>query len=135
MGNLFQVSNQTTLGQSEEEIIRKLNNVVLQIIYKERMAREQLMATQRIEVEDKVFRSLGILKNARLISLEESMKLLSDVSLGIDMNIIEGYDKNSINRLMIKTQSANIQGLMNSEMGLEDINYKRAEVIRSKLDN
>ena len=60
MGNLFQVSNQTTLGQSEEEIIRKLGNVVLQIIYKERMAREQLMATQRIEVEDKVFRSHGI---------------------------------------------------------------------------
>lgn len=133
LGNLFQISNQTTLGLSEEEIIRKLENIVLQIINKERMAREQLLANRKIEIEDKIYRSLGILKNARLMSLEESMEKLSDISLGIDLNIIKGYDKNIINDLMIKTQTANIQGLINSNFSIEKINYKRAEIIRDKL--
>lgn len=133
MGNLFQISNQTTLGQTEDEIIRKLGNVVLQIIYKERIARENLYNNKKIEIEDLVYRSLGILYNARLMSLEECMKLLSDINLGIDMGIINNISKDNVNRLLIKTQSANIQGIMNSNLNIEDINYKRAEIIRSSL--
>ena len=66
LGNIFQISNQTTLGESEEEIIQKLKSIVLQIIAKERETRNKLLSSKRIEVEDRVYRSLGILQNSRI---------------------------------------------------------------------
>lgn len=133
MGNLFQISNQTTLGQSEEEIIRKLNNIVVQIIDKERAARHKLLNTKRLELEDRVFRSLGILKYAKILTLEESMKLLSNVKLGVDLDIIDNIESITLNELLIDTQSASIKDKFDSDSNQVEINVSRAHLIRSKL--
>ncbi|EOD00642.1 protein arginine kinase [Caldisalinibacter kiritimatiensis] len=133
MGNLFQISNQITLGESEEKIIEKLKNVVLQIINKERKAREKLLNSNKVQIEDKVYRSLGILKSARIISSKEAMKLLSNVKMGIDMGIIDEVDKEEINKLMITVQPANIQKRAMKELTQFERDIKRAELIREKL--
>ncbi len=133
MGNLFQISNQTTLGKTEEEIIEKLKNIVLQIIDKERDSREKLFNTQGIYIEDKIFRSLGVLKNARIISSKEAMSLLSDVRMGVDMGIIKNVDLNIVNNLMITTQPANVQKYAKVELSSQERDMKRAELIREKI--
>src|SRR5690606_29200911 len=94
LGNLFQISNQTTLGESEEDIIQKLRGIVLQIITKERYAMLGLLNNRKVEIEDKVFRSLGILQNSRIISSKESMELLSNVRMGINMGMLKDVDLN-----------------------------------------
>ncbi|WP_439952729.1 hypothetical protein, partial [Escherichia coli] len=89
IGNIFQISNQMTLGQSEEDIVDDLNSVTAQLIEQERSARKALYQTSKIELEDRVYRSLGILANCRMIESKETAKCLSDVRLGIDLGIIK----------------------------------------------
>lgn len=132
-GNLFQISNQTTLGESEEEIIQKLKSIVFQIIAKERAAMESLLNNKRVEIEDKVYRSLGILQNARIISSKESMELLSNVRMGINMNIIKDISLDTVNNLMIETQPANIQNQAEHELTVLERDVKRSEIIREKI--
>lgn len=134
MGNLFQISNQTTLGESEIEIIEKLKNIVKQLINNERHAREKIYNTNKIKIEDKVYRSLGILKNARIMTSKESMDLLSDIKLGIEMNIIDNIDRKLINKLIIKTQPANIQIKYDKNLSPNERDIKRAEIIRKNLE-
>lgn len=133
LGNLFQISNQTTLGESEEEIIQKLRGIVLQIITKERHAMLSLLNNRKIEIEDKVYRSLGILQNSRIISSKESMELLSNVRMGINMNIIKNVDLNTINSLMIEIQPASIQNQTEHELTVAERDTKRSEIIREKM--
>ncbi|WP_202708249.1 protein arginine kinase [Sporosalibacterium faouarense] len=133
MGNLFQISNQTTLGKTEEEIIEKLKNIVMQIIDKERASRESLFNNQGIRIEDKIYRSLGILRNSRIITSKEAMDLLSFVRMGIDMGIIKDVNIDVVNNLMITTQPANIQKYAKSELSSQERDVKRAELIREKL--
>jgi protein arginine kinase len=133
MGNLFQISNQTTLGETEERIIEKLKNIVLQIIDKERNTRKNLFDNKRVEVEDRVYRSLGVLQNSRIMSSKEAMKLLSDVKMGVDMGIIQGIDGNVINRLIINIQPANVQKFAGKELSNRERDIKRAELIRERL--
>lgn len=133
LGNLFQISNQTTLGESEEDIIQKLKSIVLQIITKERHAMLGLLNNKKIEIEDKVFRSLGILQNSRIISTKESMELLSNVRMGINMNILKDIDLNTINSLMIEIQPASIQNQSEQELTVAERDTKRSEIIREKM--
>lgn len=133
MGNLFQISNQTTLGETEEKIIEKLKNIVLQIIDKERNTRKNLFNNKRVEVEDRVYRSLGVLQNSRIMSSKEAMKLLSDVKIGVDMGIIQGIDGNVINKLIINIQPANVQKFAGKELSNRERDIKRAELIRERL--
>jgi protein arginine kinase len=133
LGNIFQISNQTTLGESEEEIIQKLKSIVLQIIMQERETRNSLLSSKRLEVEDKVYRSLGVLQNSRIMTSKESMKLLSDVRMGIEMDIIKDIDINVINHLLINTQPAGIQKTSDSELTTIERDAKRAEIIRGTL--
>lgn len=133
MGNIFQISNQTTLGETEEEIIQKLRNVVLQIMYKERESREKLLSGSKTEVEDRIYRSLGLLQNARIMTSKESMKLLSDVRMGVEMGIIKDIKPREINQLMIITQPANIQKYAHSDLTTQERDIKRADLIREKL--
>ena len=97
-GNLFQISNQITLGLSEDEIVENINAVTTQIVEKEREARNLLMNNNRIQLEDRVWRALGILRNARVITSQEAMKLLSDVRLGMDLNIIKNLPQHNSTR-------------------------------------
>lgn len=133
LGNVFQISNQVTLGETEEEIIQKLNNVILQITEKERDIRNKLLEVRRHEMEDRVFRSLGLLKYSRIMSSRESMKLFSDVKMGIEMGILKDMNSNTIDSLMILTQPASLQKYFNKDLIPEERDIKRAELIREKL--
>jgi protein arginine kinase len=132
-GNMFQISNQVTLGQSEENILRNTQNIASQIIEQERLHRNELYKRNTVKFEDKVFRSLGIFLHARLISLEESMRLISDVMLGVDMGIIKNINRMVLNDLMVIIQPANLQMACGNIQSPETIDTKRAEWIREKL--
>ncbi len=133
IGNLYQISNQTTLGEGEEEIIEKLRNVIYQIINKERDVRNNLLINKTKEVEDKVFRSLGILKYSRLMTSREAMAHLSNVRLGKEMGIIDDIDYNKIIKLMIDIQPASIQKTANKELNKEERDTRRAGLIRELI--
>src|SRR6476660_5109763 len=100
LGNIFQISNQITLGKSEQDIVEDLTGVVQQIIAQERAAREALVKTSNIQLEDRIFRSYGILSNARIIETKEASTCISDVRLGIDLGFIKDISKSILNELM-----------------------------------
>lgn len=133
LGNLFQISNQITLGLSEEEIVENINAVTSQILEKEREARNILLNNNRTQLEDRIWRSWGLLKNARVMTSQEAMKLLSDIRLGMDLNIIENLTVPLLNEIMIDTQPAGIQKFAGEELSPEARDIIRAEIIRQKL--
>lgn len=104
MGNIFQISNQLTLGRREEELIGNIMGIAKQIIDKELEARELLKSNMGLKIEDRVYRSLGILKYARSIDTRESMNHLSNVKLGIELGYIKDISTRTIDELMIKIQ-------------------------------
>lgn len=132
-GNLFQFSNQTTLGQTEDDIVNSINNIGRQIISQERLLRTELYEKNTYKFEDMVYRSLGILSNARVLSSEESFRLISDVRLGINLGIIKEIDVTCLNEIFLMTQPACLQKCLDKNMGHEERDIKRAEIIREKL--
>ncbi|GEO26697.1 protein-arginine kinase [Alicyclobacillus acidoterrestris] len=132
-GNLFQVSNQITLGETEEEIIDNLQSVVAQLIGHERNAREQLLQRNRVQLEDRVSRSFGILAYARRMDSRETLERLSDVRLGIDLGIIQGVSAGILKELMISTQPAFLQKYFNRELSASERDIRRAALIRERL--
>ena len=134
VGNIFQISNQITLGRAEEEIVENLTAVTRQIIDKEKEARKVLLENNRIQIEDKIWRSWGIMKNARMVNSQECMKLLSDIRLGVDVGIIENIPTQLLNEIMIETQTASIQKNSGRELSAGERDIIRAEMIRSKLE-
>ncbi|MCF6462473.1 protein arginine kinase [Clostridium sp. Cult1] len=133
VGNLFQISNQITLGEGEDQIIRKLKNIIYQILDKERNVRNNLLENRKNQTEDRVFRSLGILKYSRNITSKEAMRLLSNVRLGIEMGIIDDIGFKDITKLMIEVQPASIQKYANKELTQEERNIIRANFIRERI--
>lgn len=132
-GNLYQISNQITLGKTEEDIIEGLNSVVKQIIASERQARRNLKGEDRVKLEDRILRSYGILTNARLLSSEEAMTHLSNVRLGIDLGIIKNLKPEEVNRLFMISGPAYIQKLNSQDLPPFERDVKRASFIREKL--
>ncbi|UOF91853.1 protein arginine kinase [Fodinisporobacter ferrooxydans] len=133
LGNLFQISNQLTLGQSEEEIVSNLYGVVRQIIEHERQARQILISEDKAGLEDRICRSYGILSYARKIDTKETMQRLSDVRLGIDLQIIKGVPSNILKELMVMTQPAFLQKYYNQELNPVERDWRRATMIRERL--
>lgn len=134
LGNIFQVSNQTTLGKSEKDIVNDLQDVVRQLIAQERNAREALAKTSHIQLEDRVFRSLGVLQNSRIIESKEAARCLSDVRLGIDMGYIKNISKNILNELMILTQPGFLQQYAGGSLRPNERDIRRAALIRARID-
>ncbi|NJD01911.1 MAG: protein arginine kinase [Ruminiclostridium sp.] len=134
-GNMFQISNQVTLGQTEEEIIANVKNVASQIIEQEKLLRRELYNQNPYRFEDRIYRSLGLLSNARIMTAEESLKLLSDVRLGVDMGTIGGINMETLNEMMLVTQPAYIQRLAGKTLSPDERDIRRAELIRSSLRN
>ena len=132
-GNFFQISNQVALGQREEEIIGNIKGVIRQIIEQEQKAREALLTEHRELVEDRVWRSYGTLKNAHIISSNETVELLSMLRLGNDLNLVKGIERGLINELFILTQPAHLQKLENKKLSANERDIKRAQIIRDKL--
>jgi protein arginine kinase len=133
LGNLFQISNQITLGKSEDDIVEDLKSVVNQIISQERAAREALRKTSNIQLEDRVFRSYGLLSNSRIIETKEAAKCLSDVRLGIDLGYMQGISKNIFNELMILTQPGFLQQYAGGLLRPQERDIRRASLIRERL--
>jgi protein arginine kinase len=133
LGNIFQISNQITLGKSEEDIGRDLKGVVSQLISQERSSREALRKTSNIQLEDRVFRSYGVLTNSRIIETKEAARCLSDVQLGIDMGFINNMPKNILNELMILTQPGFLQQYAGGPLRPNERDIRRAALIRERL--
>lgn len=134
-GNIYQISNQITLGNSEKEIIDNLKSVTTQIIEEERNIREKLMKKQKIQVKDKIMRSYGILKYVQKIASDEAMELLSNVKLGIDMGIIDSLDSKVLSELLILIRPAHLQKSEGEELSSRERDIKRASLIRNRLTN
>lgn len=132
-GSMFQISNQATLGQTEEEIIAGISNITMQIAEQERILRAELYKQNPIRFEDRIFRSLGLLLNARLISIEESLKLLSDVRLGVIMGLMNGIRLDYLNEMLLMIQPAFLQKLTGGQLSPEERDQKRAELVRKML--
>lgn len=132
-GYMYQVSNQVTLGQSEEEIIAGIGNITAQIAEKERMLRSELYKQSPSRFEDRVFRAFGLLANARIMSTEECLKLLSDVRLGVIMGLVTGIELKELNKLMMMIQPAYLQKLADAQLTPDERDMKRAELVRRMM--
>ncbi len=135
IGNMFQISNQITLGQSEEEIIDNLRNLTVKILQEERTAREDLLHDARYQLEDRVSRAYGLLTHARIMSSQEAMQLLSDVRLGVDLELIRPVPIGILNELLVETRPAYLQSMAGEELGPDERDRRRASLIRQRLQN
>lgn len=133
LGNIFQISNQITLGRSETEIIDDLANVTKQLVEQERQARMSVMQSSRLRVEDRIYRSFGILSHARTIESKEATQRLSDVRLGIDMGLITGTSAKILNELIVLTQPGFLQQYAGEMLTAEQRDERRATLIRERL--
>ncbi|NMA96346.1 MAG: protein arginine kinase [Clostridiales bacterium] len=134
IGHIFQMSNQVTLGPTESDIITNLEVVVKQVIEKEKSARRAIYEKRGIELEDSIYRSLGILKYAKRIGLKEFMSLLSQVRLGVTLGIIKSIDIMEVDKIMVAGQPANVNIYARDTHGqAEDTDISRAEIIKDLL--
>ncbi len=133
-GDFYQVSNQTTLGKEEQEIIADFKHVTIpKIIEYEQQARRTLRGERATALDDIVFRALGLLTSARLMSSEEALKLLSHLRLGIHLGRVKDIEIASVNELVLMTQPAHLQKLMGKKLEGDNRKAARAEFIRYKL--
>ncbi|MFC7322286.1 protein arginine kinase [Halobacillus campisalis] len=133
LGNIFQISNQITLGKSEEDIVEDLHSIVKQLIDQERKARQALMHRSGVQLEDRVFRSYGVLKHSRIIESKEAAKCLSDLRLGIDLGFIDHIPKTILNELMVLTQPGFLQQYAKESLSPSERDVRRASLIRERL--
>lgn len=132
-GDLYQISNQTTLGEEEEEIIKRLKGIIYQTINKERDVRNNLLSSRKYEIEDRIYRSYGVLKYARRINSKEAMQHLSNVRLGIEMGIIKDIGFKKIEKITIGIQPGSIQKYANRDLDNNERDIIRAKYIRERL--
>jgi len=128
-GDVYQISNNQTLGVSEKEIIKNLKMMTEKVIGQERMARK-VLATKSLELEDSVYRAYGILTNARKLTSGECMKFLSEVKLGTDLGIIKELNDFKVKQLELYTKPANLQKYVGNQLDAYARDCKRAEVIK-----
>ncbi len=133
MGDFYQISNQITLGLTEEELTKKVADVVPVLIDYERQAREFLIRESHETLHDRVSRAFGILRTAQTISSEETLHLLSSVRMGINLGLISDLEIPTINKLFIHTQPAHLQKLSGVELDTSDRNIERASYLRRHL--
>lgn len=132
-GNIFQISNQVTLGRSENEIISGVRNLANQIVAQERSLRQELLEQNGIRLEDRIHRSYGILRSARILSTEEALQRLSDVRLGVNLGLLPGIEETKLNGLMHEIQPGSIQQRLGKAMKPDDRDTKRAELVRAAM--
>ena len=130
-GALYQLSNQVTLGISEKSAIENLKNITIQLIAQETQTRERLC--KNIEIQDKISRSLGILKSALIITHEEALKLLSNVRLGIVSGQITDIKTETIDKLMVAVEPATLTVNANKSLSPHDRDIERAKLLRNSF--
>jgi protein arginine kinase len=134
-GSIFQISNQTTLGESEEEIIKRLGSVLESIIENEVNARGKLLETDPGKLFDKIGRAYGILRNSHLLSSGEAMNLLSLIRLGVDIGVLPDTQRPIIDRLFIEAQPGHLQHAQKGEFDPARRDLLRAAQLRSEFAN
>lgn len=132
-GNFFQISNQVALGHSEMDILDNFGRVIEKIISREKETREFLLANRKKEISDRVFRSLGTLKTARIITSRETIRLLSSVRMGVDLGLINEVDMGTLNDILLLMQPAHLQILSKRNLNPHERDIKRADLVRKKL--
>lgn len=133
-GNLFQFSNQITLGQNEEEIIENLECVIKQVVDHEKTAREHLMAKKKAKFDDQVWRAIGALKSARVMSSQEATGYLSLLQLGFNLDMFKAdLTRKDLNSLFLLIQPAHLQKKAGKELDAVERDVRRAELIRNHL--
>ena len=135
MGNLFQVSNQTTLGENELQIIERLQKVIQTLIQRENQARENLVETRKTMLQDQIGRAYGVLTYAYSITSKEALNLLSVLRLGVDLGFFVPESKGVISQLLMETQPAHLQHVSAQKLAAEERDHLRAEIVREKLKN
>jgi protein arginine kinase len=132
-GDFYQISNQVTLGKSEEDVLKIMADHVPQIVAYERNTREKLVSENRPGLEDRVWRAYGLLDRARLITSEETMDYLSAVRMGVNLGLIDKIPIQTVNELFILTQPAHLQKLNGRELETPERDELRATFIRQKI--
>jgi len=133
IGNFFQISNQLTMGHSESDLVDKIISIVGKLIRREESTRNILFTKNKNEVSDQIWRAQGTLKSARIITSQETIKLLSVIRLGVDLGILKDVKKTGINELFMLTQPAHLQKMAGKVLTPNQRDYKRADLIREKL--
>ena len=134
LGDLYQVSNQTTLGKGEQEILADFETTVVpQIIAYEQQARQALVRQRPHQLDDKVHRAWAILTHARVLTTQEVLQLLSHLRLGVNLGRIEKVDIRTINELFLLVQPAHLQKLTGGEMDPAERRVARANLVRQRL--
>jgi protein arginine kinase len=134
-GSIFQISNQTTLGETEDEIIKRLSSVLQSIIEHEMNAREKLLEADSGKLLDKIGRAYGILQNSHLLSSSEAMNLLSLIRLGVDIGTFPDGNRSLIDRLFIEAQPGHLQHAQKGEFEAGQRDVLRASRLRSEFAN
>ncbi len=134
-GSIFQISNQTTLGESEEEIIKRLGNVLSTIVDHEKNARAKLLENDAGKLFDKIGRAYGILQNSHILNSNEAMNLLSLVRLGVDLGLFPEEKRTQLDRLFIETQPGHLQHAQKGIIEPEKRDLLRASCLRSEFAN
>jgi len=135
LGNVFQVSNQMTLGETETTIVERLEKVLAQIIEHEENARQTLLEKKPKVVFNHIGRAYGILANAHSISSKETMNLLSLMRLGVDLKLFPGAERSLVDELFILTQPAHLQKQFSDKLSAEERDLLRADMVRERLKN
>jgi protein arginine kinase len=135
LGNVFQVSNQMTLGEAENDIVERLNKVLAQIIEHEENARAMLLEKKPKSVYNHIGRAYGILANAHSISSKETMNLLSLMRLGVDLGLFPDVERWLVDELFIITQPAHLQKRFSEKLSAEERDLLRADMLRERLRN
>lgn len=134
IGNFFQISNQTTLGRSEDELVDHLHRVVRHVIQREHEARRVLWRDAGYIIEDKLWRAYGTLRFARSLTFEESMNYLSGVRLAVGLQLITGLSVYTLNKLLIFCQKAHLSYAEGRGLTETEANVSRARYVRQVLD-
>ena len=132
-GALYQVSNQVTLGQTEDELVEKVSSAALGLVKQEQAARGKILSGKGIDLEDKVWRAWALLGFSRVMEAREALELLSLVRMGSGMGILPYVRVGTMNALLLDTQKAHIQARATGELSVEDLAAKRSAILREAL--
>lgn len=133
-GDMYQLSNQVTLGKSENDIVMSIKNISYQIIEQERLLRTELLNKNRNKIEDRIMRSYGVLRFARNLSSDEALQKLSDLRLGINTGLISELSETDVSEMMIKILPGNLQKMEGKELTVEERDIVRALYIRKHIE-
>jgi protein arginine kinase len=135
VGNFFQLSNQTTLGKSEQDLLDHLGKIVRQVMEYEEQARQVLLRDAPAIIEDKVWRAYGLLRYARTLSFDEMMNLLSGIRLGVGLKLIGGVGLYTLNKLLVHCQPAHLAAAHGLSIDDPSLAVQRARYVRKLLED